>query len=74
MTTERELIIQLRDALETAYERYGAIDPDYHPGETDSSGDGDEDEPLHEEADEIDAALEAANAYLASTRVQAIDG
>lgn len=72
MMTERELIVQLRDALETAQERYGAIDPDYHPG--DGEDDDDDDEPLHEEAEEIADALEAANAYLTSTRVRSIDG
>lgn len=56
----RELIIQLRDALETARERYGAIDPDFHPGEDET---GDED-PIHEEAEEIDVAIKAAAAFL----------
>lgn len=65
MTTMHDLVRQLRDALATALERYGMIDPDYHPGENEDDSESDEDDPIHTEAEEIEAALKAADAFLA---------
>lgn len=69
----RDLIIQLRNAIATAQERYDMIAPDMRPGEP-PAADEDEDDPLREEVEEIDAASVAADAYLKSTGFQTIDG
>lgn len=59
MTTE--LVTQLRDALATALERYSMIEPDFE-------SDDYEEDPLHEEIMELDAAFKAAGAFLASAK------
>ncbi len=55
------LVGQMRAALGSALERYGAIAPDIEPGEEPAE---DEDPGLRDELEEISAAIEAADAFL----------
>jgi hypothetical protein len=62
-TTTTALIQRLQAALSTALDRYGMMAPDMEPGEEPAE---DENEVLREELEEIHAAHEAAEEYLAT--------